>query len=136
MYSFNLDLLRHYYVTFESPLLQLEVHLGEMVGGTHKQIGTTNGQLIKEVYVCDSCFQQKLLEARYTQEFNLYPFINCESLARELVNEWPISWQAVYIVGSLFTLLLLAIDYFIILIFVAFITQHGSNLYKTKCKHL
>lgn len=136
LYSFNFDLFRHYYVTLESDKLQLEVHLGDMLGGTHKTIGTTIGELIKTMKVCDECFKRKLLEARTTNYTNSYPFINCESLAREFMNEVPISWQVIYIVASALLFITFGLRVVIVWIQFLFILQHGKQTYNTTCGHI
>lgn len=126
------------------PKLELEIHPGKYVMGTHHCLNFTKNYSIAEIKtICSKCLDELMNNADDLTPLWYYPYINCETLTRGLVGGIPVSFQSVSIAILLviFVKSLLKAHYLLfvsLFILIFFILQNNFYLpiRYTSCKHL
>lgn len=138
----TLSLFTHNY--FAIPALNLEIHPGQYLYGTHHDRGRFSKRsiLIGKLNLCGNCLERLMKTSANLFDVWYYPLINCETLTRGLLYHDAISYQTVFGI-IIFTAFVIGINkpiMFIVGLFFLFILLVINNLkfiYREKeCIHL
>lgn len=108
-------LIKHYYLRL--PDKNLEIHPGRYRMGSHHTLGYMRKEynVIECLNVCNECYKHVIGDSLQLHDVWAYPFINCESLTRGIIGQFPVSYQ-MYSLTLICLLLIMSLWFFPLLL--------------------
>lgn len=135
-------LVDHWY--YDVPKMDLEVHMGAYLQGTHLKSGTTKeSHTYSEIKMCRECVDKLLKDTVELTQVFYYPIINCETLASIKFCEFGVSVQALFITAITISFFISLVNIKFVIFMLIFIILYliyskytYSKTYNQECVHL